>query len=119
MEYLLIIFFQLLGIGFHVGQKITSLNTLYKEQPIFILKLFISTDWPTLFVSSLVLLTDLGAHFVLDYVGADPFTDGWWRVAPFGLALFLGYAGQRVVYKLFGTTEKMLDKQIGQIESKV
>ncbi len=119
MEYFLILFFQLLGIGFHVGQKVISIGDKFpNETPSSVIKTFWKEDWDTLAISGLVLLLDIGMHYTMWYIGIDPFAEGWWKAAPFGIALFLGYAGQRVVYKFFGTTEKMLDKQINNFEQK-
>lgn len=118
VEYLLIFILQILGVGFHVGQKVVALNSKLPDAPGVIMKTFWRNDWPTIFVSSLILVLDIVGHFTMWYVGVDPFQEGWWKVLPFALALFLGYAGQRVIYKIFGTTEKVFDKQLNDFETK-
>jgi hypothetical protein len=124
MEYFLIIVLQLLGIGFHVMQKIISMGDNHPEKTRGqIFDTFFREDWDTLMVSALVLFTDLTIHFIMNYY--DPhlmntsfaFPALWgftisYRAVSFIIALFLGYAGQRVAYKLFGTAEKLLNKKI-------
>lgn len=114
MMYLLIVFFQLLGIGFHVMQKIVTLGDKFpikKMREVF--AIFWQEDWDTLMISTLIILLDIGAHYVVfDYLHIPLPTDWYWQVAPFVLALVLGYAGQRLIYKWFGTAEQFLDKQV-------
>lgn len=113
MEYLLVFILQLLGIGFHVGQKIVSLGNTYPQKTWKeILTVFFSEDWDTLFISALVLILNECAHFIIDgyahYLTEYPN----FYLYSFGTALLLGYAGQRLVYKFFGSAEKFLGNQI-------
>lgn len=117
MDYFLIVLLQLLGISFHVMQKVISLGDKFPEySPKAIFKVFFAEDWDTLIVSGLVLISNVVLHYVLIYINYNPFTEGWWVAAPFGLAFVLGYAGQRLIYKFFGTAEKVLNKQIEKVD---
>lgn len=115
MEYALIITLQLLGIGFHVMQKVVSIGDKYTDiSPYAVFKVFWKEDWDTLAVSSLVLFLNVVVHFVLiNYVPPLPFVQWeYFLLVSYGAALLFGYAGQRMIYKYFGTAEKFLDKQV-------
>ncbi len=117
MEYLIIIILQLIGIGFHIGQSIVALGDKFpNETPTSTFKTFFKEDWDTLMISGLVLLLDVMIHVVMDYLDVDPFTEGWMLYAPFAFALVMGYAGQRIIYKFFGTAEKFLNKQTDRLQ---
>lgn len=121
MEYILIIVLQLLGIGFHVMQKVIEIgnhNPLKTSNEIF--KIFFAEDWDTLIVSALVLMVDVVFHFANDYYGfintsfAFPSLGGLtisYLAISFVLAFILGYAGQRIAYKFLGTAEKFINKK--------
>lgn len=114
MIYFLITFFQLLGISFHVMQKVVSLGDKFPTETVKeIFAAFWKEDWDTLTISVLVLLLYLGAVYtVLDYLGIKLPTDWYWQVGPFGISLLLGYAGQRLIYKWFGSAEQFIDKKV-------
>lgn len=113
MEYLLIFILQLLGIGFHVMQKIISIGSEFPEKSRSqVFSAFLYEDWDTLLVSWLVLITHLVAHYVvLNYTALSTSLEqySFWS---FGLALLLGYAGQRLIYKYLGSAEDFLNKKI-------
>ena len=124
MEYFLIIVLQLLGIGFHVMQKVISLGDLYPEKTIRqIFEAFFKADWDTLTVSGLVLITHFTFHFILTYYNPE-LTNASFTVPVFGgiivsyvivsfvIAFVLGYAGQRLAYKWLGSAEKKLENKI-------
>lgn len=116
MEYLLIIALQLLGIGFHVMQKVISLGATYPQDgPAVVFKAFFKEDWDTLGVSGLVLLLNLVVHYILNRYAPGLSTVPNYDLYNFGVALVLGYAGQRVVYKYLGTAEKLLDRKSDNI----
>jgi len=119
MDYVIILILQLLGIAFHVMQKVISIGDKYDDKtPASVFRVFISEDWDTLIVSALVVILNIVAHYILiNY--APPLAFVAWEyfmLSSFGAALFLGYAGQRVIYKYFGTTEKFIDNQINKIQ---
>jgi len=114
MEYGLIILLQLLGISFHVMQKVISIGDKFANlTPSQIFGTFFKEDWDTLIVSALVLCVNVTFYFIVDYYKVTYFTE-WPYFLPvgFGCAFFFGYAGQRLIYKYFGSAEKFLDKQI-------
>lgn len=117
MEYLIIIVLQILGIGFHVMQRIAKLNLLYKDKPEisarYVVSVFMKEDWNTLIVSVLIILLNLVVHFILDTYGHD-YTSGisGFQLYGFLVAFVLGYAGQRLVYKYLGTAENFLNKKV-------
>lgn len=129
MEYFLIIVLQLLGIGFHVMQKIITLGDKNPGKTRReILQIFGAEDWDTLIVSALVLFTDLTFHLAINYYTpalmntsfAFPWLGGFtisYLLVSFILAFFLGYAGQRIAYKYLGSAEKFLNKKAEKLES--
>lgn len=114
MEYVLIIFFQCLGIAFHVMQKVVSLGDKFPKETVrTTFATFLQEDWDTLVISGLILMLDLGTNYLLfGYLKFEHLPQWYWQLAPFAVSLILGYAGQRLIYKWFGTAEKYLDKQV-------
>jgi len=114
MEYVLILFFQSLGIGFHVMQKVVTLGDKFPEKTVRqIFLTFWQEDWDTLTISGLIVLLDAGVHYVVfDFLHIPLNPEWYWQVGPFAIALVLGYAGQRLIYKWFGSAEKFLDNQV-------
>lgn len=113
MEYLIVFVMQLLGVGFHVGQKIVSLGNAYPEKSRSeIVRVFFKEDWDTLFISALVLLLDEMIHIIINGYATHLTVNPNFYLYSFGAALVLGYAGQRLVYKFFGSAEKFLGNQI-------
>jgi hypothetical protein len=114
MEYLLLIAFQLIGIGFHVMQKIIKLDDdhvgINRKQ---VFKIFFDEDWDTLVVSALILLSHLLVHYVIDTYTPDFRAVNYYILYSFGAALMLGYLGQRWVYKVLGSAEKKIDILVG------
>jgi len=119
LEYFFILFAQVLGVSFHVGQKIISLDSQYPEKSKNeIIKLFFENEWASLGVSVLIIMGHLFLHGVIAFYmpGAEeniieiPFTN---IVIPWGLAgvliaIIFGYGGQRLAYKYLGKYEQYL-----------
>lgn len=117
MEYFIILFLQLLGISFHVVQKVNYLDKQHPEKSIKeIYGLFFENEWSSLSVSALVLFADLFFHFIIDsyfpavremelnFIGVTlPYL-----AISFLLAITFGYAGQRLAYKYLGKAEQYL-----------
>lgn len=119
MEYALIVLLQLIGIGLHVMQKVIALgdqNKSMERKEIF--ATFWHEDWDTLFVSGLVLVLNLAAHYIIEAYTILPKEIGNYPLYAFGIALVLGYAGQRLIYKYLGTAEAALAKKGDQILNK-
>ena len=117
MEYLLILILQLLGISFHVMQKVISIGDKYpKETPRTIFKYFWLEDWDTLAVSGLFLILNIIGHYIV-FVRLEMVlhSEWYWQVSPYFFSLVGGYAGQRLIYKFFGSAEKFLEKKGDEI----
>lgn len=114
MEYFLIIILESLGVAFHVMQKVVSIGDKFPDEtPRNIFQIFWKQDWDTLFVSVLVLVFNIVAHYIVfDKLGFILKPEWYWQIAPYALSLIGGYAGQRLIYKWFGSAEKFLDKQV-------
>jgi hypothetical protein len=111
MEYLFIFIFQVLGVAFHVMQKIIKLDDDHKgitRRQVF--ALFFDEDWDTLAVSGLIFLLHLAVHYVIDTYTPD-FRAGinFYILYVFASAFMLGYLGQRAVYRWLGSAEKRID----------
>lgn len=119
MEYIIIFTLQLLGIAFHVVQKVNTLDKQYPEKSIKeIYSLFFENEWSSLSVSALVLFADLFFHFIIDQyfpavremaitVPVINLTMPYLAVS-FIVAFVLGYGGQRLAYKYLGKAEQYL-----------
>ena len=115
MEYLLIIILQLIGIAAHAFQKIAIIRKNHPEKHFnLIVQSFWFEDWNTLAFSVVVgLPLDLVGHYIVLNYGPDWIIKGeYYELSSFGLALLIGYAGQRLIYKYLGTAENYLDKQV-------
>ena len=113
MEYAIVFVMQLLGVGFHVGQKIVSLGNTYPEKTRGeVVRVFFKEDWDTLFISALVLVLNEMIHLIINGYATHLTALPNFYLYSFGAALLLGYAGQRLVYKFFGSAEKFLGDQI-------
>jgi hypothetical protein len=118
MEYLLIFVLQLLGIGFHVMQKIIKLGDTHPQMKRReIINVFLDEDWDTLIVSALVLCVNLITHYIIDkYTPQLRESLNYYVLYAFAIALVLGYSGQRLAYKWLGSAEKVLDKKSEQLQ---
>jgi len=113
MEYLLIFILQLIGVGFHVMQKIILLGDKHPDKNRSqVFSAFLYEDWDTLVVSSLVVATHLIAHYIVENYTDLSLTSEKYILWSFGIALILGYAGQRLAYKFLGSAENFLDKKV-------
>jgi hypothetical protein len=113
--YFLILILEMLGIAFHVMQKISILRGAPPKRPYReTVNAFLQEDIDTLIVSCLVLFLNLVAHFILDIYTDYPETITNYALWAFGIALVLGYGGQRIIYRYLGTAEKFLNKRVDE-----
>lgn len=114
MDYLIIFALQLLGIGFHVMQKVSALgNTFPQKKRKEIFAIFMAEDWDTLLISTLVLFTSEIAHYILHhYAPSLVISYPNFDLFVFGVSFVLGYAGQSIIYKLLGTAQATIEKKI-------
>jgi ABC-type Fe3+ transport system permease subunit len=125
MEYLFIIAFQIVGILCHVAQKIVQFDRASPEKTRKeIVDLFFENEWSSLASSGVFLFLHLLIHGASDYYN---WLNGTEFIALFGLmipmtalslgiALVIGYAGQRIVYKYLGNMEAVLNKTADKIQ---
>jgi hypothetical protein len=119
MEYVMILILQLIGIGFHVAQKVNALDKQHPEKTIKeIYGLFFENEWSSLSISALVLVADLMFHFIVGFYFPQlkersfhiPYLEVTlpFLATSFMAAFVLGYAGQRLAYKYLGKAEQYL-----------
>jgi hypothetical protein len=77
-----------------------------------VIKTFWHEDWDTLTVSGIVLFLNIVVHFIMHtYAEHIIIQNQNYHLWSFGIALTLGYAGQRLIYKYLGSAEKFLDSK--------
>lgn len=114
MEYLIIFILQILGIGLHVAQKVLEIDARDPDDTLaHVCMVFIKENRVSLFISALVLVLNLVAHYIIGTYSNWPEQVGHYELWSFCFALVLGYAGQRLVYKLLGHAENTINKKIG------
>jgi hypothetical protein len=123
LEFFLIFVLEILGILFHVSQKVIQLDKANPEKKIpEIYSLFFDNEWASLIVSLLVLVTNIVAHIITvvyfpgysDVSVTVPYID---LTVPavvgfYLLALVCGYAGQRIAYNYLGKAETYLNTKV-------
>lgn len=117
MTYILTSLLMVCGILFHVMQKIRALRTKFPScNPNQVVKTFFAEEWDSLFVSLVVWL--VYEIFIYISILNNYSLPMWYKLyGVYGLALVLGYSGQRLAYKYLGTAEKVLEKKAEQIEN--
>ncbi len=115
MEYLIIFALQILGIGFHAGQKVLELDKLTPDDSLTdVFKLFWKSDKITVLISVLLILpfAELG-YFILVGYGPDLIVNyEYFDLIAFAASLILGYAGQRLVYGALGKAVDFAEKKV-------
>lgn len=113
MEYALILLFQLVGIGFHVLQKVMELDKLAPDDTLTdVFKLFWKSDRVTTLVSGLIMFGCLIAYFAVEHYAPTLLEKyQYHQLYAFGISLVLGYAGQSLIYKWLGTAQSFLEKK--------
>ncbi len=114
MEYLLILVLQLLGIGFHVGQKVLEIDKLSPDDSLTdVMKIFWRADKVTILISVLIIALNEVSHYII-HVYAPKNITGWqyFDLASFAVALVLGYSGQRIIYGALGKAVDFAEKKI-------
>lgn len=99
-------------------EKVSGLRTKYPQlSPGTIVSTYLRQEWNTIIVSFVIMgLCQLSLYIALSNGRPGP---GWfWLWGVYVLALILGYAGQRLVYKYMKTTEQALEKKISGNDEK-
>jgi len=127
LEYFFILTAQLIGILFHIGQTMISLDKAHPDKTVKeIKKLFFENEWASLFVSGVIILAHIFIHGVIAFYmpGEEekllevPFTSFAipWGLAGVIIAIIFGYAGQRLAYKYLGKAEQYLSDKADKIK---
>jgi hypothetical protein len=117
MEYALIFILQVLGIGFHVGQKVLEIDKLAAHDSLSdVFKLFWDTDKFTVLISCfLILPLNEVIYYILIQYGPDSIVKyDYFDLIFFGFSLVLGYAGQRLVYGALGKAVDFAEKKVSE-----
>jgi hypothetical protein len=114
---LLIVILQGIGIGLHVMEKIVKLGDAHPDKTRQeIQAIFFKEDWDTLRISFLIVILDLVVHIIIlvyaPAIAADKYLNVPFELWSFLVALVLGYAGQRLIYRFLGTAETFLNKKV-------
>lgn len=115
LPYALIFIFQLLGIGFHVGQKVLELDKLKPDDSLpDVFKMFWRDDKMTILISvCLILPLGLVTYFVLLEYGPESISGyEYFDLIYFGASLVLGYSGQRIIYGALGKAVSFAEKKV-------
>lgn len=116
MDYILTTILIVLGVGFHIMQKIRTLRLKFPEfVPKRILGTFFMEEWDSLIVSFICwIVFELAIYITIrNGVQIPAWFDNW---GMYVLALVWGYAGQRIAYKYLGTAEEVLNKKADQLK---
>lgn len=113
-EFILIAVLEYIGIRLHILQKIIAIDKAHPELTRKeVIDTFHENDSFTIKVSYLVMALNLVAHFIIHvYAPALMDTIPYFIIWAFASAFVLGYAGQRLIYKILGTAESVINKKI-------
>lgn len=118
MIYLLTTAFIIIGVCYHILQKVRALRIQF---PLFgaskIWATFFSEEWDTLLASALGYATfEIAVYITLWNKVVLPV---WFsNIGVYVLAAVWGYAGQRLAYKYLGTAESVLSERADTIKKK-
>lgn len=113
MDYIVITLLQLFGICLSALQKVMKLDEKSPDDTLSdVFSLFWKQDKITVIISALVLGLNLLVHFIVDYYNAPVAKMENYHIYAFGIALLMGYAGQRLIYKALGKAEGIVNKRI-------
>lgn len=111
-EYILITALQIIGCGLHVAQKVLELDKKFDNDSLpEVFNQFLKSDRVTLAMSFLVLCLNLIVHYIIEGY-SDLHLMNNYDLYSFGIALILGYAGQRLIYRWLGKAEDSFNRKI-------
>lgn len=125
MDYVFIFLLQFIGCALHVIPKVKAIDArCNNDSPSEVWRIFFNEDWITLFGSLVILLLDIVLHAAVDVYDL-PIGKMTWTIpgteivvtyigASLLMALFLGYAGQRVIYSILGKAEAKAIEKFGK-----
>ena len=124
MVYALILACLILGIGFHVGQKVFELDKLYtddKLKDVFVL--LWKTDKVTILISIFLIIPFVLLVYLITHVyWLDTLLPGertgfftkYFDLIFFAASFVLGYAGQRLLYALLGKAVDYAENKVNE-----
>jgi hypothetical protein len=114
LEYFLIISLQGVGILLSILHKCKEIDDLNDGDTFRdVWRMFWLRDRITVLISIVVTFLHLLIHVILDVYSDIPKTVPHYNLWDFGLALVMGYGGQRLIYKYLGKAELFLGKKVG------
>jgi hypothetical protein len=114
IEHLILALLYLLGVSYHVMQKIGMLHKKFQDATIGqTFKTFFKEEWDSLVVSGLGLIT-VQAFWFLAHHKNIPLPQWLHNWGAYVSTVVLGYCLQRIVYKILGTAEGVMEKRFGQ-----
>lgn len=118
MEYVLITVCQIIGVGFQVLFKVIELDKISKDDTMWdVTKEFWKSDKFTIVLSGLIIFANLVIHFIVaEYTTLETSVPNY-ALYNFGIALILGYGGQRIVYHYLGKAERVLTKKADKLDN--
>lgn len=130
LEFFLIIVLQGIGVFFQVMKKVKELDKICPDDALAdVFRMFWKEDRVTVFMSVGILALDLVVHLIIvvyapavrDTAVPIPASNLFsflpdfsipYLIISFVIALFLGYAGQAFMYRLFGKLEKKVTENL-------
>jgi hypothetical protein len=118
MIYLLTCGLFILGVCFHVMQKIGSLRIKFPElDAVTVFNTFFKQEWDSLLVSALVLAC-IEVFIFLTRTNQYTLPSWFAQWGIYGFSLVMGYAGQRLAYKYLQTAESVLEKKVDNLKDR-
>lgn len=119
MEYIIIFAFSAFGVLFHVWQTIIDLGNQFKDKTRKeIISIFFKEEWDSLGLSVCIAGFLLLVHYVIHTYLPSAVAWQYFEVFYFGVALIMGYTGQRLLYKWLGSAADALDKKVDTVLNK-
>lgn len=114
LEYFLIVSLQIVGIMLSILHSCKELDDLNQNDSFLdVWRMFWLRDRITVLMSTVVLFLHLLIHVILDVYSDIPENVPYYNLWDFGIALVMGYGGQRLIYKYLGKAEMFLGKKVG------
>lgn len=118
IDPILIIMLYLIGVAYHILQRIREIRKQYPDLlPGQVLKVYRSEEWDTMLVMAVCLIMLELFWIIATYKHLPmPYWLRQWGLYP--ISVTCGYLLHRAIYKLLGTTEKVIDKRIDEFTPK-
>jgi uncharacterized membrane protein len=118
MEYILIVILQTLGVLFQAAVKVKELDNKFPDDSLQdVIKEFWKSDKITLMISGLIVVLHIVTHYIIEEYTDIAFTTSSYSLINFGVALILGYGGQKLIYTYLGKAENALMRKADKIDN--